>query len=100
MAKEFAKAFYNSKEWQRCRYAFIKSVFGLCRKCKQPGRIVHHKITLTPDNINDPSITLNWALLEYLCLDCHNAEHGGAVTRNDVVFDSRGQLVMAPPKLF
>lgn len=40
-----------------------------------PGDQVHHKKHLTPKNINDPEITLNWDNLELLCLDCHRKEH-------------------------
>lgn len=36
---------------------------------------MHHKKHLTPKNINDPEITLNWDNLELLCLDCHQKEH-------------------------
>ena len=67
MAKPFAIQFYKSKAWQKCRAAYIQSVFGLCEKCGRPGWIVHHKIKLTPANINDPNVTLNWDSLEYLC---------------------------------
>ena len=42
-----------------------------------PGEIVHHKIALTPDNINDPSVSLSWDNLELLCRDCHGKEHSG-----------------------
>lgn len=64
----------------------------------KPGYIVHHKHYITADNINDPSVTLNWDNLEYLCFDCHQAEHfeRTAVTRQDVMFDASGQLVAAP----
>jgi hypothetical protein len=98
MAQEFSKAFYNSKEWLICRDAYIKSVFGLCEDCKdrgiaRPGYIVHHTETLTPDNINDPNITLNHTRLRYLCLDCHNRVNNQGVTSNDTMFDSNGQLV-------
>ena len=95
MAREFAKAFYKSKAWQRCREGYIQSVFGLCERCGKPGLIVHHKELLTPDNINDPNITLNWNLLEYLCLECHNKEHFGESepTREDVVFNEYGELI-------
>lgn len=94
MAQDFAKAFYKSKEWLECRDGYIKSVFGLCERCGKPGYIVHHKIVLTPENINDPNVTLNWGYLEYLCLDCHNREHGnGDVVREGLRFDERGNLV-------
>ena len=93
MAKDFAKAFYRSKEWLQCRDAFIKSVFGLCQRCKKPGHIVHHVIPLTPENIGDPNITLNWDNLMYPCLECHNNIHyGSGVLRDDVEFGLDGQL--------
>lgn len=77
MAKEFAKAFYKSKAWRRCRKAYIdKRVMidgGMCEEChKQLGYIVHHKIKLTPKNINNPNIALNLSNLAYLCKDCHD----------------------------
>ena len=39
------------------------------------GEIVHHKIELTPDNIHNPDITLNFDNLQLLCRDCHAAVH-------------------------
>ena len=93
MAKDWAKAFYKSAAWQKCRSAYIQSVFGLCEKCGRPGWIVHHKEKLTPVNINNPDITLNWDRLEYLCIDCHNRVHGGASTADGLMFDERGDLV-------
>ena len=101
MAKEWAKSFYKSKEWRECRAAYISLVDGLCERCLDdgkviPGKIVHHQEELTPDNINDPEITLNFDNLEYLCLNCHNEEHGigvGAeVTREGLEFDEFGEL--------
>jgi len=81
MAREFAQRFYKSKRWQKCRAAYIKSVGGLCERCLAKGLIVpatmvHHKIYISPQNINDPNITLNFDNLEALCNDCHAAEHG------------------------
>ncbi len=78
--KEYARAFYKSRAWLKCRDSYIKSVGGLCERCLAdglivPGYIVHHKCYLTPENINDPATTLNWDNLELLCLDCHNKEH-------------------------
>lgn len=98
MAKEFAKKFYRSSAWQKCRASYIKSVYGLCERCNKPGYIVHHKILLTPNNINNPDVTLNWANLEYLCLDCHNLEHNferekKSVTRAGLKFNENGELV-------
>jgi len=98
MAKEFAKKFYKSKAWIKCRYAYIKSIFGLCERCGKPGYILHHKIELNPNNINDPNITLNWDNLEYVCHDCHNEEHNFGrdkkpYTREGLVFNENGELV-------
>ena len=80
MAKQYAKAFYKSAAWENCRSGYLKSVGGLCERClKQglynPGVIVHHKIHLTPDNIVNPEIALDYHNLELLCMDCHNKEH-------------------------
>ena len=52
----------------------------LCERCLARGLIrqgdeVHHKIRLTPENINDPNISLNWENLEMLCKECHEKEH-------------------------
>jgi len=58
------------------------------------ARIVHHRQHITPQNIHDPSITLGWANLEALCIDCHNAEHmGGSACAPGLAFDAAGNLV-------
>lgn len=75
MAKDFAKNFYRSSAWEKCRASFIISKHGLCERCGRPGKIVHHKVYLTPDNINDPNITLSWENLELVCATCHQHEH-------------------------
>ena len=76
MAKEFSKAFYNSKKWKDCRNAFINMKFGICERCGQPNsKQVHHKIYLSPDNINNPDVSLNFNNLELLCDTCHQNEH-------------------------
>lgn len=99
--KEFAKQFYKSKAWIQCREAFINSLPDkTCNRCKeQPGKIVHHKIELAPNNINNPYITLNFDNLEYVCQDCHNKEHNSSnqYTREDVKFDSDGNLIKISP---
>lgn len=78
--KEYATAFYTSAAWEKCRKAYAKSVGGLCEVCLSkgiytPGKIVHHKIHITPENINDPNITLNWDNLCLVCVQCHNKIH-------------------------
>jgi hypothetical protein len=92
--KPWAKRFYKSKAWRQCRDAYFASVHGLCERCGGVGKIVHHVDYLTPDNINDPSVTLNFDNLELLCQDCHNREHHGANAVGDgLAFDEDGNLV-------
>jgi 5-methylcytosine-specific restriction endonuclease McrA len=94
MAKEYAKRFYASRAWERCRDGYIKSVYGLCEKCGAPGKIVHHVEHITPQTINDPEVTLNWDNLQLLCQDCHNRHHHGEeVTEEGLRFDEEGNLV-------
>lgn len=100
MARAFSKRFYNSKAWKHCRRGYINSVGGLCERCFKVGKYVvgeevHHKKYLSPDNINDPMITLSWSNLELLCASCHSVEHMSKHTalRDDVMFDINGNLV-------
>jgi 5-methylcytosine-specific restriction endonuclease McrA len=93
--KPWAKKFYRSKAWRTVRHAYFIKKHGLCERCGSPGEIVHHKIYLTPYNINNPSISLNEKYLELLCKDCHNKEHFEKyrATRADVAFDENGNLI-------
>lgn len=97
MAKEFAKKFYHSKEWQECKNSYILSVFGQCEKCGGAGEIVHHKTLLNEKNIDDPSVSLNHVLLEYLCINCHNKEHAkkGNILSEGLIFVN-GDIVHTP----
>ena len=107
MAKEFAKAFYNSDKWKRCRAAYIayrKSVDGgMCETCHDVlGYIVHHKTELNPHNIMDPEVALDFKNLKYDCLECHNKEHGKDVVAGlaEYDFSPDGQIIprQSPPK--
>ena len=40
-----------------------------------PADIVHHKIPLTDENVNDLSISLSWDNLQALCRQCHAEVH-------------------------
>ena len=80
MAKAFSKSFYKSRVWQDCREAYAKSQGYLCERCQSrglfnPGTEVHHKIVLTPDNINDSAITTSFENLQLLCWQCHREVH-------------------------
>ena len=78
--RPFAARFYNSPAWRSTRVNYLKKVGGLCERCMKkglyvPAEIVHHKKWLTPENINDPRITLSFDNLEALCRQCHEEEH-------------------------
>ena len=80
MARDFAKEFYNSPAWKNCRASYANSRHHLCERCLakgiyKQGEIVHHKIHLTPDNVVDPDVSLNWENLQLLCRDCHALAH-------------------------
>lgn len=80
--KDFAAAFYKSRRWQACRAAYLRSVGGLCERCLRkglyrPAVIVHHKVYITPETIDNPDITLSWSNLEAVCRECHEDEHRG-----------------------
>ena len=79
--KSYAETFYKSQAWKNCRNAYFRKVGGLCEECYKKGKIVpaeeiHHKIHLNPQNIHDPSITLNNDNLVALCRECHRKMHG------------------------
>lgn len=95
--KDYAKQFYKSQAWKRTREAYLKSVGGLCERCRKkglivPAEIVHHKVYLTPDNISDTSVSLSWANLEAVCRFCHAEEHTGIVKRYQV--DELGRVTV------
>jgi predicted kinase len=90
----------------------------VCEECllngeMSPISIVHHTIELTPENINNPEVALNFDNLRGLCLDCHNKTHyeessyehlyhneiyeiqNRRDTRAGMRFDDNGQLIKA-----
>lgn len=99
--KEFAKSFYKSKAWRNCRRSYIdirKSIDGgVCEECRtELGYIVHHKVELTPQNINDPDIALSFDNLEFVCKNCHEVIHkfcGREVRKTRCQFDEDGNVI-------
>lgn len=80
MAREFARSLYTSKAWSELRFNLIISRGPICNRCKDvvldPSHLVaHHKIQLTPININNLDIALNPSNIEIVCSRCHNKEH-------------------------
>lgn len=95
--KDFARAFYSSTAWKRTREAYAKTRQNLCEICLskgliKPGEIVHHKIILTPENINRPEVTLNYDNLQLVCRDCHAAIHDQRKRRYKI--DEMGRVIV------
>ena len=97
MIEPFARPFYAGKEWKDCRKSFISEKKGLCEKCLEmglynPGEIVHHLVKLTPENIGDPTISLNHANLQLLCRKHHGEAHRTVPRR--YMFDEFGNCII------
>mgnify|MGYP003365477994 CR=1 FL=1 len=92
MARPFAESFYKSKAWERCRDGFMRSKHWTCECCGSPATVAHHKVHLSPKNINDPNITLSWDNLMAVCTDCHAELHRKNQTMK---FDANGDPI--PP---
>lgn len=93
--KEWAKSFYKSSAWRNCRQAYFVYRHGICERCGGVGKIVHHRIYLTPGNIHDPAVSLSFNNLELLCQQCHNREHHERYSPvvYGLSFDVNGNLV-------
>jgi len=89
--KEYAKNFYKSKSWQKVSRIYMASKNYICERCGGIGEICHHKKYITPKNINDLEVTLNFDNLECLCRDCHNKEH--TLKHSRIIFDGDGNCI-------
>lgn len=107
MAQDFARRFYHSKAWESTQRAYMMApveVPGhgtcppyMCERCFAKGRlvpavIVHHKIWLTPSNIDDPDVTLNPDNLMRVCRQCHADIHYPGVGQR-VRFGPNGEVL-------
>lgn len=98
MSKDYARQFYNGKPWRKTQAAFMQSKNYLCEKCNDAARVVHHIRPITPENINDHKITLDWTNLQALCMDCHAAAHStSTTTAPGLRFNRRGEVVQCDP---
>lgn len=97
MAREFAKSFYASRAWKQCRQQVLRRDLFTCADCYGRAQEVHHKIELTPANINDVSIALNPDNLISLCHDCHTKITKGCTgdVADGYEFDEKGNVVKA-----
>ena len=96
--KEYAESFYKSKAWQECRAAYVKYRRGLCEDCLKigiysPGVIVHHIVHITPENIEDPRITLGFQNLRLVCRECHAKEHKPINAFKRYEIDQNGRVI-------
>ncbi len=102
MARDFAKAFYKSAAWQHVRrQALIRDKY-LCKKpgCYNPAEEVHHIIELTPENIDDVSVSLNLDNLICLCYECHKKIHNQERIKALRKKTSRQQINILPEIIF
>ena len=84
------EAFYTTRAWRKARESYLSSVGRLCEICLSKGLIepavhVHHKKPITPENMNDPAITLDHSNLMALCENCHHEQHSTKRWRCDAM---------------
>lgn len=103
MAKEWAKSFYNSKQWKLTREEVLKRDRYRCTEpnCRRTAEEVHHIEELNEKNINDINVSLNKNNLRSLCSECYKkiTRQMKTKTQNileDVVFDEEGYPVASP----
>lgn len=97
MALDYAKTFYNSKEWRDLRRYICISRNWTCEECGGYGNQVHHIEEITPSNINEPNITLNESNLQLLCERCHNGKRKKeSDIEEGLMFDEFGNLIRSP----
>lgn len=101
--------FYNSKLWNDVRKNIWIKQNLLCAICGKPVYvdgiseylpkekrrigIVHHKIWLDNNNINDDNITINEENLIGVCKACHEQiHHANKSCRKDMMFDDEGNI--------
>ena len=98
MAQAFSKKFYDSKLWKDAREYVLKRDRYQCQDCKvMAAEEVHHIKELTPDNINDPMVSINPSNLISLCYNCHKLRHrkSKSIIKTDYEFDAEGNII--PP---
>jgi len=101
MAKDWAKQFYNSKAWRDTRKIALRRDLYTCAYCYGRAEEIHHVIPLTPENINDPMISLNLDNLVALCHSCHDKITKGFTgdIQEDYIFDDEGNVILAHPPI-
>lgn len=110
MSSGARRYFYNSKLWNNVRKNVWLKQNLLCSVCGKPVYvdgisdylpkekrrigIVHHKIWLDNNNLDDDNITINENNLIGVCKECHeNIHHSNMSCRKDMMFDEDGNIV-------
>lgn len=96
--KEYAQSFYSSQAWKNIRSHVMQRDHYLCQDCMKKGHIVpaeevHHIVEISPENINDTSVTLNPDNLVSLCRECHRSRHKTPIQRRYTV-DAFGKVTI------
>jgi len=91
------KKFYWQRAWKECQAAYMKKAKGLCELCLKEGRItpaeiVHHKVHITPENLNNPEITFNHDNLMAVCRKHHAEIHKGKGSKR-YTFGDDGRII-------
>lgn len=93
MSKDYAIGFYSSTAWKTCREVYKKKMCYLCESCGEPASEVHHIKHLTPDNIDNPEVTLNESNLMCLCHKCHMKIHKSEAEGRRYIIDDEGRVI-------
>ena len=110
MSYGIRRKFYNSKAWNDVRLSVWLKQNLLCNRCHKPvyvdgisdyipkGQrrtgIVHHKIWLDNNNIQDDNITIDEDNLIGVCKECHEEIHHANIScRKDMMFDKDGNII-------
>ena len=93
MSKDYAVEFYSSTAWKVCRETYKKKMCYICERCGDIGTEVHHIRHITPYNIDDAEVTLNFENLMCLCHRCHMSEHAKSDDSRRFIIDAEGHVI-------
>ncbi|MDL2254473.1 HNH endonuclease [Ruminococcaceae bacterium OttesenSCG-928-I18] len=74
----------------------MSSINHICERCAERNVLehadtAHHRVHLSPENISDPEVTLNWENLMGVCRECHAEVHGK--TERRIRYDEGGRVI-------
>ena len=89
-------SFYHTKRWQKLRQRILNRDC-ICQVCyTAKPTIAHHKVWITPENINIPELVWGEKNLISVCQSCHNLIHHGSQDHSCTIegyeFDENGEL--------